>query len=81
MSNENWFYKKSSIKKLWIGTYVVLALTVIAEIFIKLQPNFKIEALFGFHAWYGFLTCVAMVLFAKVLGFLIKRQDDYYDDE
>lgn len=76
---QNWFYRKSSIKKLWVGTVVVLTLTVIAEFFVKLHPHFEIEALFGFHALYGFLACVAMILFAKVLGFLIKRKDDYYD--
>jgi len=76
---QNWFYKETSIKKLWIGAIVILALTVLAEVIIKLHPHFEIEALFGFHALYGFLTCVIMVVFAKVLGFLIKRKDDYYD--
>jgi hypothetical protein len=76
---QNWFYRKTSIKKLWIGTIVILALTVFLEIFITLHPHFEVEAIFGFHAIYGFLACVAMVLFAKVLGFLIKRKDDYYD--
>lgn len=76
---QNWFYKESSIKKLWIGTIIVLALTVIAEFFVELHPHFKVESIFGFHALYGFLACVAMVVFAKLLGFLIKRKDDYYD--
>ncbi|MGB1800552.1 MAG: hypothetical protein ACPHLK_06955 [Gammaproteobacteria bacterium] len=76
---QSWFYKESSIKKLWIGTIVTLALTVIAEFFVKLHPHFEIESYFGFHAVYGFLACVAMVIFAKLLGFLIKRKDDYYD--
>ncbi len=76
---QNWFYKKTSIKKLWIGAIVVLVLTILAEIIITLHPHFEIEALFGFHGLYGFLTCVIMVVFAKVLGFLIKRKDDYYD--
>ncbi len=77
--NQNWFYRKSSIKKLWIGAIVILALTVLAEVFVVLHPHFKVEGFFVFHAIYGFLTCVAMVIFAKVLGFLIKRKDDYYD--
>ena len=76
---QNWFYRKSSIKKLWIGSWVILALTVIAELFVHLHPHFKVEAIFAFHAWYGFLACVAMVVFAKLLGYLIKRKDDYYD--
>ena len=33
----------------------------------------------GFNAVYGFLSCVAMVLFARVLGWLVKRPDDYYE--
>ncbi len=76
---QNWFYRESSVRKLWIGTIVILALTVIAELFVKLHPHFKIESVFSFHALYGFLTCVAMVVFAKLLGYLIKRKDDYYD--
>ncbi len=76
---QNWFYRKSSIKKLWIGAIVVLALTVLAEIVIALHPHFKIEDLFGFHALFGFFSCVIMIVFAKFLGFLIKRKDDYYD--
>ena len=78
--NRNWFYKKSSIKKLWIAAIVVLALTVLVELAITLHPHFDIEATFGFHAVFGFLSCVCMVLFAKVLGYLIKRKDDYYED-
>jgi hypothetical protein len=34
----------------------------------------------GFFAWYGFVTCAAMVVGAKVLGIFLKRPDDYYDD-
>ncbi len=76
---QNWFYRESSVRKLWIGAIVILTLTVIAELFVKLHPHFKVESLFSFHALYGFLTCVAMVIFAKLLGYLIKRKDDYYD--
>ena len=77
---QNWFYKESSIKKLWIGSGIVLALTVVAEFFVKLHPHFEVESYFGFHAVYGFLACVVMVVFAKGLGYLIKRKDDYYDE-
>lgn len=76
---QNWLYRKSSIRKLWIASWVVLALTVIAEFFVKLHPHFKLEGIFAFHAWFGFLACVGMVIFARLLGFLIKRKDDYYD--
>lgn len=76
---KNWFYRKSSIKKLWLAATFILSLTIVLEFFITLHPHFKVEGLFAFHAVYGFFACVAMVLFAKLLGFLIKRRDDYYD--
>jgi len=37
-----------------------------------------VDASFGFYAWYGLLTCMAMVLAAKALGVWLKRRDDYY---
>ncbi|MEQ8427840.1 MAG: hypothetical protein RLT87_01850 [Gammaproteobacteria bacterium] len=76
---QNWFYRKSSIRKLWIGSWVLLALSLIAEFFVKLHPHFKLEEIIAFHAWFGFLACVGMVIVARLLGFLIRRKDDYYD--
>ncbi len=76
---QNWFYRKSSIRILWSIAIVILLLTILLELFATLHPHFKIEMLFGFHAVFGFVACIAMVLFAKLLGFLIKRQEDYYD--
>lgn len=76
---QNWFYRRSSIRKLWTGAPIVLGLTVLLELFLNLHPHFKIESVFGFYALYGFFACVATVLIAKLLGFLIKRRDDYYD--
>ena len=36
------------------------------------------DAWFGFGAVFGFAACVAMVLVAKALGLVLKRDDDYY---
>lgn len=77
----SWFYKKSSIRKLWIGGIVILLLTIAMEIFMHRHAYFSIADWFSFHAVYGFFGCVAMVLFAKFLGFFIKRSEDYYNDE
>jgi len=76
---QNWFYRETSIKKIRNIAIVILVLTILSEVFITLHPHFKIEGLFAFHAVFGFIACVGMVIFAKLLGFLIKRKDDYYD--
>ena len=76
---QNWFYRESSLKKIWIIAIVILVLTVLIEVLVNLHSHFNIEGLFAFHAVFGFLACVGMIVFAKRLGCLIKRRDDYYD--
>lgn len=77
---KHWLTRPETIKKLWIGGWAVLALTVLAQAVIGIHGHFAFEDWFGFNAGYGFLACAAMVLFAKVLGGVIKRKDTYYDD-
>ena len=76
---QNWFYRKSSIKKLYISALIILGVVLFVEYFIILPPHFSIEKIFGFHAGFGFLSCIVLIVFAKLLGFLVKRKDDYYD--
>ncbi len=76
----HWLDQPHSTKQLWIAFVVVLALTVIAELFVPLHPHFEIESIFGFHAWYGFLVCAAMIVGAKGLALLLKRPDTYYNN-
>jgi len=59
---------------------IVLASTVAAQVAIPPHGYFGLDELFGFNAGFGLLTCIAMVLFAKAMGFLLKRKDTYYDD-
>jgi hypothetical protein len=75
----HWLDDPSNVKRLWRGFLTLLALLVVAEIAIELHPHFDFDALFAFHAWYGFLACAAMIAVAKALAFLLKRSDSYYD--
>ena len=78
--DKHWLVRKSTIKGLWVGGIIILALTVVAELFIHPHPHFEVDGWFGFNAWYGFITCAAMVFGAKALGYLVKREDTYYDE-
>lgn len=78
-TSKHWLYRGETRRKLWLAGIVILVLTVIAELFIKLHPYFAIAGIFAFHAVFGFISCVVMVLFARFLGVLIKRREDYYD--
>ncbi|MDJ0950721.1 MAG: hypothetical protein QNJ94_17550 [Alphaproteobacteria bacterium] len=80
MKDKHWLVRPDTIRKLWIGSSVVLALLVIADLFVHHHGAFGIDETFGFYAWYGLLTCAAMVFAAKGLGLILKRPDDFYDD-
>tara|TARA_B110000091_G_C13812934_1_gene476159 strand:+ start:1606 stop:1920 length:315 start_codon:yes stop_codon:yes gene_type:complete len=83
MNDENklhWLVRPSTIRKLWIGSSIVLALTVLAQTVIYVKGYFGFDAWFGFGAVYGFVSCLVMVLVAKLLGLVLKRPQDYYDE-
>ena len=75
---DHWLARPTTIRKLWWAFSAVLALTVVAQLFIYVKGYFGVDGWFGFGAVYGFLCCLVMVLFAKALGYLLKRPNDYY---
>jgi hypothetical protein len=77
----HWLLRPATRRWLWRGGIGLLALTVLAQFVVHLHASFGPDALFGFYAAYGFLSCVAMVLVAKLLGLLLKRPDRYYDGD
>lgn len=76
----HWLVRPSTIRKLWIGFAVILGLTLAAQLFVHLHEYFTVDGVPGFYAFYGFFSCVAMVVVAKLLGLLLKRPDTFYDD-
>lgn len=77
----HWLVRPATIRRLWQIFAVILAVVALADLFLEHHPFFGIDGTFGFYAWYGFATCVAMVLFAKLIGLFLKRRDDYYDGD
>ena len=65
---------------MWKTFIAVLALSVLAQLFVESLPYFGVERLFAWNALYGFLACAALILLARAIGLLLKRRDDYYRD-
>lgn len=76
---DHWLVRPATIRVLWIVFALILALTALLDLLVKHHPHFGFDGTFGFGAWFGFATCVVLVLFAKLLGVLLKRPDTYYD--
>ena len=79
--NDHWLVRPDSIRLMWRVFWAVLALTVLLQIFIKVKGYFGIDGWIGFGAAFGFFSCVAMIVVAKGLGFILKRDQDYYRPE
>lgn len=75
---------KKIVKKrviiLWGLFFVALVASLIAERLIKIDAVAGIDGRIFFHAWFGFISCIIFVLFAKLLGFFLKRHEDYYKE-
>ena len=74
----HWLVKPETIRRIWVVFGVILAALVAGDLLVHHHEHFGIDGVFGFYAWYGFGTCVLMVVGAKLLGFLLKRPDGYY---
>lgn len=80
-TDRHWLTRPETVRGLWWAFAAVLALTVLLQLAIPVKGKFALESTFAFGAWYGFGACVAMVLVAKVLGWWLKRPDDYHAGE
>ena len=76
---DHWLVRPKNIKLLWRGFLGILALTVLAELLAHMHPHFGIDGIFGFHAFFGFIACVVLILGSKAIGTFLKRPDSYYD--
>jgi hypothetical protein len=77
--SDHWLVRPATIRRLWIVFILVLVALVALDLVIAHHPHFGIDGTFGFGAWFGFLSCVALIVLAKALGAILKRPDTYYD--
>lgn len=76
--NDAWLARPSSIRLMWWIFAAVLVLSVAAQLLFKVKGYFGVDGWLGFGAAFGFLSCLAMVVFAKLLGLVLKRDEAYY---
>lgn len=80
-NDDAWLARPSTIRLLWRVFAVVLAVSVAVQLLFKVKGYFGVDGWLGFGAVFGFLSCLAMVLFAKLLGWFLKRGEDYYQGQ
>jgi hypothetical protein len=78
--NDHWLVRPDTIRMIWISSIIVLGFTVLADFVVEHHPVFGIDGTFGFGAWFGFASCLVLVVGSKALGVVLKRRDTYYDN-
>lgn len=77
------FDSPATQKKFRTIFYLSLCLLLIIDLSAWLMADrhghFPWEEVPFFNAVYGFTACVALIFIAKLLRFLVKRKEDYYD--
>jgi hypothetical protein len=76
---KRWLDDKANVRKIIIALFVVCTALFFADAFYEKHPVHWLEETFGFHALYGFVMCVGLVLGAKVMRVFLMRDEDYYD--
>lgn len=74
-----WLDKPGSVEKVYWSVVVVCAVLILLDLFYAKHAEFAFEYYFGFYGIYGFVSCVFLVLAAKQIRKLLKRDEDYYD--
>jgi hypothetical protein len=62
--------------QLLIGVCVTLAFV---GLFVDVHPHFEFEGWPAFYGGFGFIAYVSIVLIAKKLRQILRRDEDYYD--
>ncbi len=74
-----WLDRKENVQKIIRATLFICALVVFADLFYEKHGHFSFENIVGFHAIYGFISCVILVVAATGLRRFLMRDEDYYD--
>lgn len=75
-----WITRPGTVRALRAAGIVALAALVAAGALVTRKPYFEFEAVFGFGALYGAGAAAGLVILAKALGALLRREEGYYDD-
>ena len=74
-----WLDDPHNVDKIFWGLCGICAVTVVLGFMDYRNFHHPWEAWAAFFGVYGFVSCFGLVLLAKQLRKLVKRDEDYYD--
>lgn len=74
-----WLDQPRNVNKIVWALAGACAVLFLADFFYHKHGHFDFENWIGFYGWYGFLAYCFIVLSAKALRKVLRRDEDYYD--
>ena len=75
-----WLDQPANITRLVYGVYALCAALLLADLFYHKHAHFAFENWFGFYAFFGFGAYFCIVISARLLRRLIRRDENYYGE-
>jgi hypothetical protein len=77
--DRRWLDEPRNVTRIVYGLAALCALALVADFFYAKHPYFAVEGWPAFYPVYGFAGSVLLVLTAKWLRRLLRRDEDYYE--
>lgn len=77
--DRRWLDDPRNVTRLVYGLYALCGLMFLADLLYGKHPHFSFENWFGFYAAFGFVVSLTLVLTAKELRRVLRRDEDYYE--
>ena len=74
-----WLDDPRNVDKVVYGLYALCLLLLVIDFIPYKHVDYAFEGWLGFYGFYGLVCCLGLVLAAKGLRVLVKREEDYYD--
>lgn len=71
--------QKKFRKYFYISLCILLIVDLMAYFLFERHGHFPWEEVPVFNAVYGFTACVGLIFIAKLLRWIVKRKEGYYD--
>ena len=71
----------SNRKKIIYGLIILVYISPYLYSFYDFEKvHFNIDNMIGFYPIYGFISCLGLIIIAKMFAVFFKKEDTYYDD-
>ena len=75
----SFFDNQKNVRRFLLVFYISLGVLLAVDPFIHKHSEYGWETSPGFFAAYGFVSCVMLIFVARVLRYLIMRDEQYYN--